>query len=97
MSENTELKNYSNDQLYVIIERTEDHVKMGEAFKELIKRSSDDELVEIIDDMVYIDEVPYALNELMRRSSSKAFDTGMDILINDKGDHFLQACVWDTC
>ena len=97
MSENTELKNYSNDQLYDIIERTEEHVKMGEAFKELIKRSSDDELVEIIDDMVYIDEVPYALNELMKRSPSKAFDTGMDILINDKGDHFLQACVWNTC
>lgn len=92
-----DLKNYTNAQLYQIIEETDDYVKMGKAFEELMKRSSDDELVKFIDDMVYIEAVPYALNELMRRSSSKAFDMGMDILINDKGDHFLQACAWGTC
>ena len=92
-----DLKNYTNARLYQVIEETEDHAEMGEAFKELMKRSSDDELVKSIEDMAYIEAVPYALDELMERSSSKAFDMGMDILINDKGDHFLQACVWSTC
>lgn len=97
MCEDMELKNHTNAQLYGIIEKTEALDKIGEAFEELMKRSSDDELVEFIEDMAYIEGVPYALDELMKRSSAKAFDMGMDILINNKGDHFLQACVWSTC
>ena len=97
MCEDMELKNHTNAQLYDIIEKTEALDKIGEAFEELMKRSSDDELVEFIEDMAYIEGVPYALDELMKRSPAKAFDMGMDILINDKGDHFLQACVWSTC
>ena len=92
-----DLKNYTNAELYDIIEKMEDHGKIGDAFEELMKRSSDDELVKFIDDMVYIEAVPYALGELMERSSAKAYDMGMDILINNKGDQFLQACVWSTC
>ena len=92
-----DLKNYTNAELYDIIEKMEDHGKIGDAFEELMKRSYDDELVKFIDDIVYIEAVPYALGELMKRSSAKAYDMGMDILINNKGDQFLQACVWSTC
>ena len=69
-----DLKNYTNAELYDIIEKMEDHGKIGDAFEELMKRSSDDELVKFIDDMVYIEAVPYALGELMERSSAKAVE-----------------------
>lgn len=97
VSEYMDYKNYTNAQLYDITEKMEDYGKIGDAFEELMKRLSDDELVKIIDDMADFEAVPYALVELMKRSSAKAFDRGMDILINDKGDHFLQACTWGTC
>ena len=97
VSEYMDYENYTNAQLYDIIEEIDDYNKIGDAFKELMKRLSDDELVKIIDDMTDYEAIPYALVELINRSSAKAFDMGMDILINDKGDHFLQACAWETC
>ncbi|MBR5370636.1 MAG: hypothetical protein IK130_00330 [Oscillospiraceae bacterium] len=90
-------KDYTNAQLLQLIVDTVDYDEMPFAIEELVKRSSDAQLVQFIEEMFYYDVIPYALDELMKRSSAKAFDLGMDILIHDKGDQFLQACVWSTC
>lgn len=92
-----DFKNYTYAQLFQFIGDTADYDKMHSASVELMKRSTDDQLIQFIEEMVYYDVIPYAFNELMKRSSAKAFDLGINILINDEGDHFLQACVWNTC
>ena len=90
-------KDYTKAQLLQLIVDTEDYDEMHSAIEELVQRSSDAQLVQFIEEVFYYDVIPYALDELMKRSSAKAFDLGMDILIHDKGDQFLQACVWSTC
>ena len=92
-----DFQNYTYEQLFQFIIDTFDYDKMNDAAEELMKRSSDDQLVQFIEEMAYYEIIPQALNELMKRSSAKAFDMGMHILIYDKGDQFLQACVWSSC
>ena len=58
---------------------------------------TNEQLLQFVEETSDYNEMDHALNELMKRSSAKAFDLGMDILINDKGDQFLQASVWSTC
>lgn len=61
------------------------------------KEMNNTQLIEYINDMVFYDEIPYALDELANRNPNLAFAIGTDILINNKGDDFLQASVWSTC
>lgn len=54
-----------------------------------------EELEKIIEDMWNYEEVTKALMVLQGRNRTKALKHGLDILINGKGDDYLQATVWD--
>lgn len=55
---------------------------------------TDDQLVEFIDQMWYYNVIPCAFTELIKREPQRALNMGVDILINDRGDDFLQASIF---
>ncbi len=52
-------------------------------------------LSEIIENIWGFEETATALQILKHRIPLKALEYGIDILVNDKGDDYLQATVWD--
>lgn len=62
---------------------------------EYIKEMSTEALVYIIVNILGFEETSAALLELVNRDPKKALELGNDILMNDKGDDYLQASVWD--
>ena len=97
MRNDMDFQNYTYEQLFQFIINTFDYDKMYDAADELMKRSSTDQLVQLIEELVFYEIIPQALRELMKRSPQKAYDLGMHILIQNEGDQFLQACVWSSC
>lgn len=52
-------------------------------------------LIEIVENVWGFEETTKALAILMNRIPLKALEYGINILVNDKGDDYLQATVWD--
>lgn len=52
-------------------------------------------LIEIVQDILGFEETSAALLELYNRDINIAFELGIDILDNNKGDDYLQAIVFD--
>lgn len=52
------------------------------------------DLIDIIENIWGFEETSAALLVLIDRDEEKAFELGIDILLNDKGDDYLQGIVW---
>ena len=55
-----------------------------------VSKLSDEELETIISEILYIEEIPSALNELYKRKPDIAFDLSKSIVEEERGDKFLQ-------
>jgi predicted ATP-dependent endonuclease of OLD family len=62
---------------------------------EYIKKLNTEELIEIVTNIWGFEETSAALSQLKKRDPQKALELGMVILLNDGGDDFLQADVWN--
>lgn len=60
-----------------------------------LKVMDTEKLCKIIENIWGFEETSAALLILQYRNPSKALEYGIDILVNDKGDDYLQATVWD--
>lgn len=60
-----------------------------------ISELSDEELKMLITDIIDIDEVPFAIDELYKRNVDLAMDIAVNILEQNLGDVYLQAAVID--
>lgn len=59
-----------------------------------LKVMDTEKLYKIIENIWGFEETSAALLILQYRNPSKALEYGIDILVNDKGDDYLQAIVW---
>ena len=62
---------------------------------ECMKTMDTKALIEIVENIWGFEETTKALAILIDRMPMKALEYGIDILVNDKGDDYLQATVWD--
>ena len=60
-----------------------------------LKNLSTEELIKIVTQIFDFEETGFAFEELQERDDTKATELGLEILLNDKGDEFLQAIVYD--
>jgi hypothetical protein len=64
-----------------------------------VKELNDNELEELISDIVDIEEVPSALEELYKRKPNTAIALAQNLIDNEMGDEFMQAgvvrCMFD--
>lgn len=60
-----------------------------------VSELSNEELKVLISEIINIDEVPFALDELYKRDADLAIKFGKNILERNLGDKYLQAAVID--